>query len=357
MADRAAYATLEAIRAAAQIRGSGSDAVLTYLIEAASREIERAMHRWFVPRTETRQYSWPQGSGNSYSLYLDADLLSVSTLTKEGENAVAIASTDYFLEPVNEGPPYWRIDIDRASNAFFDSDPNTPQRSIRVTGSWGYTNDTQAVGVTTSGLASDAAATTFETSQSDKIGIGDNLLIQSEQVYVTAKTSLDLGVNLHATTGALTADEADTNVLMTAAPTTAVRVGEVLRVDSEQLKVTAVNTTSDVEVERAYNGTTLASHAANADIFIYRTLTIERGVNGTTAATHANATAVSRYFPPRDVEMLCIAEVIAAFQQQTSGWGRSVGTGEGQREFSGRDLDRLRQSVVRRYRRNTIGVV
>jgi len=112
------YCGRNALKRAVGIDGADRNSVIDALIEAASREIDGLTNRRFIPKTATRSYNWPQRDGRSvYTIYLDEDLLSVSALTKEGDDVTAIASTDYFLEPVNLGPPYSRIEIDLASRA------------------------------------------------------------------------------------------------------------------------------------------------------------------------------------------------------------------------------------------------
>ena len=112
-------------------------------------------------------------------------------------------------------------------------------------------------------------------------------------------------------------------------------------------------TANVLQVIRAYDGTTLASHSDASDIYVGRTLTIERGMNGTTAATHANATAASRYTPPADIETLCVALALAKMAQDLSSWGRSVGAGESPLEVSGKALENLKTDVVREFARRS----
>ena len=120
------------------------------------------------------------------------------------------------------------------------------------------------------------------------------------------------------------------------------------------MRVVSVTSATSVVVERAWDGTNLAAHTNTADIFVFRRFTVERAVNGTTAATHADNTAVSKYAVPGPIEELCIAETIAALQQERAGWGRTVGTGERQTELSGRALSDLRKRALGQYRRNLL---
>ena len=116
------YASRDAVKRAAGINGSDKDAVLDKFIEAASREIDWMVNRpagGFIPFTETRNFPWPQRNGRLSVLYLDRELLSVTPLTREGDDVVAISASDFFLEPDGFGPPYWRIEIDASGTSFF----------------------------------------------------------------------------------------------------------------------------------------------------------------------------------------------------------------------------------------------
>ena len=347
------YQTREVVKAAVNLSGSDRDTLIDRVIEDASREIDNLTNRFFIPKTEVRYYPWPQRNGRGYVLFIDdVDLLSVSALTKDGTDVTAIAAADYFLEPVNETRK-WRIEIDLASSAFF-ANKNTRQRAIAVTGSWGYDNQSASIGTVVSGLGTGTTATSMVCSNGAAVGVGDTLLIESEQVEVTDKTTVDSGVN---ESGALTASVTDTTVTFSGVPTTAVNVGEVILIDSERMRIRDVTSTTVVVVERAYDGTTLATHANAADIYIYRTLTIVRGVNGTTAATHANATAASRYVVPGDISGLCLALAAAYYQAGRGGWTGEITGGDTVIETRMSALAKKREEVRKHYRRFALAAV
>ncbi len=164
------YISREAIKLAVGIEGSARNSVIDSHAEAVSREADNLTHRHFIPLTEKRYYPWPTRNGRAtWWIPLDEDLLSVSALTKEGDDETSISSSDYFLEPQGLGPPYHRIEIDLSSTAFLSS-KDTHQRQIRVTGSWGYGNDTKAAATVTSGLASSASATSMVCANSSALG-------------------------------------------------------------------------------------------------------------------------------------------------------------------------------------------
>ena len=165
------YATREAVKRAGKINGVLSDVQIDRIIESVSRQLDLSTRRFFLPRTETRLYRWPPAQTSLLTvLWLDQDLLSVTTLKSEAQNATptTISSSDFFLEPNNQGPPYDRIEIDLSSTAAYQSG-DTPQRSISVAGSWGYTNSTRSGGTVASGLDSDSTATTMVCSNATDI--------------------------------------------------------------------------------------------------------------------------------------------------------------------------------------------
>jgi len=343
------YTTRESVKRAIRINGSEHNEAVDRLIEAASRDVDNLTHRFFIPKTQTRTFRWSGVYGKGDVLWMDTDLISVTTLQTKAQDSspTTISSSDYFLEPNNFAPPYNRIEIDISSNASFESG-DTSQRSISVNGSWGFSNDTASVGTVTSGLAADATATSMVCSNgslSNGINVGDTLLIESEQLFVSEKTSAALNSIL--IDGVLTASKSE-NVTVDSGH--GIVAGEVILVDSEEMFVRVAGTTA-LTVERAFNGTTLAAHTNNTAVHIFRTLTVERGVNGTTAATHANATAISTYRAPAPIRALTAAMAIASYTQESGAYGRTIGAGDAATNVTGTDLSSLTERVTSSYAR------
>ena len=106
------YTTLESVKRAGNIYGTSKDAQLGRIIESVSRQIDNTTRRFFIPKTETRLYRWsPEQPSRSYILWLDQGLISVTTLQTKAQDSspTTVSSSDYFLEPNNDGPPYNRI--------------------------------------------------------------------------------------------------------------------------------------------------------------------------------------------------------------------------------------------------------
>jgi len=345
VANRGWYATREDVKRAENIYGTDRDAVIDRMLEAATAYIEERTQRFFLPRTETRKYTWPQRDGIGWQLRLDQGLISVSSL-KDNDGADAIAAADYFLEPNNYGPPYNRIEIDLGSNEAYQAGA-TPQQTIHVAGDWGWKSETDSAG--TAAEAIDATETAVDVSDASLINVGDVILINAERMFVSDKAALDTTAALN---GDLTATKSQVSVTVTNGAL--VKKNEIVQLDSEQMLVKSISG-NVLTVERAYNGTVLAAHTGAVAVNAFRTLTVTRGVNGSTAATHASGDAITRYRVPRDIEMLCRALAISWYQQEQAAWGRQLGTGEGQQEFSAKAVMAMEHEVVGRYRRMMMG--
>ena len=343
------YATRESVKAAVGIAGADLDSLIDSYLEAASEQIERELRRRFIPQTAIKYFRWPtKRSLGGYTLYLDDEDLIAATLVQakaQDASPVTVAAADYFLEPVNSGPPYSRLEIDLSSSAALEAGA-TPQRSIAITGRWGYREDTEAAGALAE--ADDGAETALDVTDSSLIGVGDTILIGTEALFVSAKALLDTTAN---TAGALTANKAETTVPVNDG--SLIKQGEVISIDSERMLVESISG-ANLTVQRAYDGTVLASHANPSDVYAPRTLTIVRAVNGTTAAAHAISAAISRYTPPGDIVGYCRALAIALHQQGRSGWTGMVGGSEGMVETKMFGLWSMGKAVIERYGRVTL---
>lgn len=337
------YTTRETVKAALDSKETArDDAAVDAAIASASRDVEALCHRIFYPRADTKYFDWPNAQyAPSYRLWLDEnDLISVTTLTSGG---TTISSQNYFLEPQRSGPPYTRLDLNIGTNAAFDSG-DTFQRSIAVTGLFGYRDDSESAGALAEPL--DASETDVDVSNAAAIGVGDLIQIDDERAQVTGRVMISTGYTLN---GGIDAQK-NTETLSVTGSGTAPAVGEVILIDSERmLVVDAISTT--LTVKRAWDGSTLAAHSNGATISAGRRLSVTRGAYGTTAATHSDATAITRWVPPSGVEDLTVAEAVVKLQRRASGYGTNVGTGANRRSPQAGDLEDLRRRVYAVYGR------
>lgn len=308
------------------------------VIAAVSRDIEGMCHRRFYPQAATRYWDWPTGA-RPWRLWLDdSEVISVTALSSGG---VTIAPADFLLEPNRNGPPYNRIEIDLDGPAAFGGG-GTHQRDVTVVGLFGYRDD-ESPGGEVDGTVS-SSATTMHVTDSAAVGVGSVLRVGTERLIVTGKSMRDTGQNL-----AAPVDARQKTVTIPVADGTTYTVGEIILLDAERMLIEDIAGNSLV-VSRAVDGTVLAAHTGST-IYALRTLTVVRGALSTTATALVGGEAVHVWQPPAPVRDLCVAESAARLMQGRSGWARVVGTGEAQREASGRGLKDLRDQVYRSHGR------
>ena len=337
------YATREDVKTILDVKETArSNSQIDQKLEASARSIESQLRRKFYPWTGTRYLDWPTiQSPTPWRLWLGKhELVSITTLIAGG---TTIASTDYFTRP-DDGPPYTSIEIDLASSAAFAAG-STRQRAIAIAGVFGHSAEESAAGALAEAL--DASETGVDVTNSAIIGVGNIVKVDSERMLVTDKTMLDTGQNL--TTTSLTAQANDVTVKV--ADGTTFYVGETILLDSERMLIVDIAGNS-LTVKRAYDGSVLAVHThTTTDIYALRTLTVVRGALGTTAATHSTAAAITKHVPPALVAELNQAEAVNMLLQGQSGWARTTGSGDNERESSGRGLRDIRCETVAAYAR------
>jgi len=336
------YATREDVkRALDSAETARNNAQVDRAIESGSRAVEGLLKRKFYPQVATRYFDWPNHQyARSWRLWLDADeLISATTVTAGG---VVISSTDYFLEPVNSGPPYTHIEIDLDSTASFQAS-GTHQRAISILGLYGHSADEEPAGTLVSGSIT-ASQTTADISDSSLVGVGSIIKVDSERMVVTGKAMFDTGQNIGAN---LTAAASDVTVAVTTG--SELHVDETILINSERMLIVDI-AGNNLTVKRAWDGSVLAAHSTGADIYAPRTLTITRGALGTTAATHVSG-PITRHVVPGLAHELCVAESLNTIQQETSGYARTAGSGENERLVGGRGLADIRAEAYARYGR------
>ncbi|MES9522463.1 hypothetical protein [Streptomyces capoamus] len=331
------YATREDIMHALDVQTTARNRrQIDAALEAASRAVEGLCHRQFYPSVDTKYFDWPTSQYRpSWRLWLDdSTLISLTSVTSGG---VAIDLADVLLEPNRSGPPYTRLELNIGTSAAWGGG-STYQRDITITGLWGYRNDETTLGALTAAVPTSTATTvTVDGPTSAAVGVGSVLRLDSERLLVTERRQTSTGQ-----TGTLTASKGDTT--LTVADGTAFAVDEVLLLDAERVRVDDIAGNTLV-VERAYDGTVLAAHAA-ATIYAPRTLTVTRGALGTTATAHSGGATVYVWQPPGLIRQLVKAEAIWALLQERAGWFRKSSTaGNSSAEVSRSALDALRDQA------------
>lgn len=344
------YTTREDVQSALDAKSSAlSNAQVDRAIEAASRAVEGLLHRAFAPILAARYFDWPNHQyARPWRLWLDEnDLISVTSMVSGN---TTIPASDYFLEPINSGPPYDRVEIDMSSPSALSAG-DTWQRSIVITGLWGHSDDNTAVGLTTEALDNSETGVDVDGATAAQVGVGSVLKIDTERLLVTGRGTITTSQTLQS---AMTAVDNVVTVAVTSG--TAFAVGEVILLDAEKMIITDIAGTN-LTVTRAWDGTVLAAHTGST-VYAYRTLTVVRGALGSTVASHLTAATVYRWDVPGPVRELTAAEAINNLLQSRSGYARTAGSGDNEAETKVLGLESLRKSVrVSHGRKGRIGAV
>lgn len=328
------FITREEVKASLDIKESArANAQIDRLIAASTESIVGDLKRSFAPVLATRTFDFPseqQRGTPRWRLWLNQNTLISATTVSSG--GVVIPPSDYFLRP-DWGPPFTHLEIDRSSNSAFGGG-STPQRDITIDGLWGDRDDEDTAGTLAAAIGS-TTVRTITVSNAALIGVGQLIRVDSERMVVTGRAGVDTTANLSGTVAA--------NLGATTIPVTSsalVNIGEVITLDAERMIIDDI-TGNNLIVRRAQDGTVLASHTSS-DVYAPRLLTVQRGAQGTTAATHSNGAAVAKWLSRSLLSQWSNAETLNGLQQEGSAYARIVGSGDNEREATGRALNDLR---------------
>lgn len=346
------YCTREEVKTATDFQGTAYNNVqIDRAIQAASRDIDSQMKRKFYIEDTTRYFDWPAQGGQGggfvtypWKIYFDRnDLISLTSIQSPPGTNLNVNFIN--LEPANDGPPYTYMEFQRNQQIAWAGGP-TPQRSIVVTGTWGYTNVQDAAGTMANNYNS--SATSIQVSNGALIGVGDVITVDAERMIVQDKAAVL--VQAEVGTGADTAS--DTDNVITVSNGALFNVGETLLMDSEKMLLLDV-TGNNLTVKRAYDGTVLATHSAGDGVFAYRLLTVLRGQLGTTAVSLSTNDVITRLRVPALINRLAVALAINTVLQETSGYSRQVGADQGRFPATGGGLDDLKAQAKQRHGRKS----
>lgn len=333
---RPTYASREDVKSAAQITTTRDDHLVDDAIVAASDNVDGLLHRRFYPWTGTRKLDWPNYQyARPWRLWLDFnEMVSISAL-KVDNGATTLDPSTYFLSRADEldEAPYDQIQIDLGGSGALSSG-TSHQRAIWPTGVFGATDATTVAGTVAEAL--DDTEIGVDVSDSSAVGVGDLVKVDAESMLVTARAMLTTGQTVQTT--ALTASVGNVTVLVTSGA--AFNVGETILIESERMLITDIAGNA-LTVERAVDGTVLATHATGTTLYAPRSLTVVRGAVGTTAASHLTSAPLLKHTPPGLVKSLTVAYSLNQLQQQGAAYARVSGQGENAKEFTGRGIKAL----------------
>ena len=241
------------------------DKLFLNLGEVLSRWIDNHTQRFFYPFLDTRYFSVNRRkTGNEAEfndLWVD-DLMeidSVATSEDDGSTYTTLATGNYIPmhgQDFNSEKAFTLLKLDE--NGTLGSWP-VGQRSVRVIGTFNFTDD-------------------------------------RGRFFEDTIDAVNHATGINATDTTLKLNDVDGVDKWGVIPR--ISPGQILRMEIEQVEVTATDTTTGVQ-----------------------TATIVRGVNGTVAAAHADKIQVDKFIPPAPLKQACIIQAIRQFKQGQAGFG------------------------------------
>jgi len=235
------YCDLTTYKTRLGITSTTDDSLHETLLEAASREVDRHTRREFYVKSETRYFD-----GDASPLMVD-DLLSITTikLDKDSDGTfeeTMTADQDYNLLTSNEFPKE-RIEISSRSDRDYTNFNTGVKKGVQIIGLWGYGDGESATPYRDSGddnaaAISSTTATTFDVSSGGNFAIGQTILIDSEQMYLSgiATNTLTLNRGVNGTTAAT--HLINTTIYIYKYPVNVVEACLIIAADMKQLKDT-----------------------------------------------------------------------------------------------------------------------
>ena len=238
------YVTRQAFKSALKITDTADDVLIDRAIRDASRWIDNYCGRHFYVVNETRYFAY-----TANGLLID-DLVAITSLKTDADGDAVYentwAATDYSLRPRNalrQSPPRPYREIATTPNGVYSF--SSALDGNQITGRWGF----------------------YEVLEVSSATLAEALDTTETGVDVSAGTAFD--------------------------------VGHILKIEDEQMLVTAISS---------------------------NTLTVTRGYNGTTAAIHGSGLAISVYTFPI-IETACLIQAARYFQRPAALFGVS-GSGD-----------------------------
>ena len=306
------FCTVDEVLREADSRGVYSEKTVFDKVLAASRLLAMKTGR-FLPVTETRTFGADRAS--SIRLFLRFPLISISSIVNDG---VTLGSDDYVLQPNGrhwDNGPYSMLEV--AANADNLSAWDDDNDGIVIVGDVGLYDATELLSATLGADLTDSGKT-MRVSNGALVSPGMMVKVESERIFVKASSTPVAAVT---TISAALDANAET---CTFADGSLLNVGEVFRIGVEQIKVLDLNGNAGA-LQRGWNKTTKSAHTINSNVDVYRNFSVERGANGSTAAAHANASAITKYLLPEDVNGLCRKIAMRMLKDASAGYAGRVG--------------------------------
>lgn len=205
------YASLAEVQAAMDRTGDGDESELERVAERVSRAFDDETHRVFYSYLDTRYFDTRGGR----VLFIDDDLVSVTTLKVDGSNDGSFEETltegltnDFVLAPFNESAKTMiELRPGGSRNAW-------PWGSLRVEvdGIFGFGAETELPGDTVRNAPLTAAGLTLDVADGTLFSVGQTLVIEDEQVYISGISTNALTIT-RAANGTIAAEYAQDTVI------------------------------------------------------------------------------------------------------------------------------------------------
>lgn len=346
------YVTEERImRSVETTHTAKAKALIRPLIAAGSQAVEGLCKRRFYPERRTVKIDYPNYQlAPAWTLWLESnEIISLETLTSGG---VTIAANDSMLRRSDDlrEPPYDQIQMDLSSAAVLQAGP-TWQEAIEILGVFGGDRDTDMSyvdGALSGSINTSVTSITLVPSAGTlEVGVGSLLMMESERMIVRDRQMADTTVN---TSGTLT--DLQSARLLPVTNGALFAVGETILIDAERMDITDI-AGNNLIVDRATDGTSLATHGSGVDVYALRTCIVQRGALGSTAATHNGNTFSIHRYPPL-VETLAEAETLVLIEQARASYARVIGSGANAKESGGQGLNDIRMSTKAKHGRDCV---
>ena len=277
----------------------------------------------FLPVMESVRFT-----GDSSSiLFVPALLRLTANIENDGDvvtsQDVVLRSSEQSSRPAWPNGPYLRIDPDPDNTAI--GAWSTDRNSVVVPGVWGFYERTEPLGIVLSAQQT-VSAETVTVSDGSKLSAGVVLSINSEMQIVRGYGAPSAAV----TTLAQAMNGTDEEI--TLANGALVKIGEIVRVGFERLKVLDL-AGNKAHVARGWDRTKKVSHDSASGVDVYRTFAVTRACNGSTAQVHESGAALARYAVPDDVNYLTRQVATLMIKKAQTGYSGRSGNPESGESF------------------------
>ena len=184
------YADLTMLKSASYLNISVTthDVYFRRLLEQASRMIDKYCDRYFYCYSGTKYYD------GAIIIYPKDDILSITTLkTNEDGDATfenTFTTSDYHLYPLNDLP---KIRVEINPDGDYGSFASGIKKGVQIIGIFGYGDGWSATPYSNSGTttneALDATETDVDVVSGLALAVGQTILIESEQMYISSISS------------------------------------------------------------------------------------------------------------------------------------------------------------------------